>query len=99
MRAAITLQRGDPHFGEDFEQPFVDGLLVIFERFFESDARRKVALGGLVLQRFDGEIRIHGACAIADQEREVHDLAWLAGFDNQGDLRTRAFAHQMIVNG
>ncbi len=38
LRAAIALQRGDAHLREDFEQSFIDGLLVILERRLKVDA-------------------------------------------------------------
>ena len=35
LRAAITLQRGDAHLGEDLEQALIDGLLVVLQRRFK----------------------------------------------------------------
>ncbi len=68
LRAAIALQRGNAHLRENLQQSLVDGLLVILQRRLESDARRQVALRGLVFQRLDGQIRIHRARAVADQQ-------------------------------
>ena len=50
-----------------------------------------------VLQRLDGEIGIHGAGAIADQQREVHHLARLAALHDQRDLGARFLFHQVVV--
>ena len=51
-----------------------------------------------ILERLDGQVGIHGARAIAEQEREVHHLARLAGLDDQGHLVARLFPNQVIVH-
>ena len=52
-----------------------------------------------IFQRFDSQIGIDGAGAVADQEREVHDFARLARLDDEGDLAPCLLPHQMIVHG
>ncbi len=52
-----------------------------------------------IFQGLERQVRIDRAGAIADQQREVHHLARLAGFDNQRYLRARAFADQVVVHG
>ena len=99
LRAAVTLQGGDPHFGKDFQQPLVDGLDVVLQGFVRSVFRREQAFGAQVSQRFKGEIGIDGAGAIPEQQREMHHLARLARLDNEGDLIPGFLAHQVIVHG
>ena len=41
LGAAVTLKRRDAHLGGNLEQPFIDGLGVILERFFEGHAFRQ----------------------------------------------------------
>ena len=52
-----------------------------------------------VVQGFERQVRIDGAGAVADQQREVHDLARLARFDDQRDLRAGLLADQVVVHG
>ena len=51
-----------------------------------------------VVQRLDGKIRIDGAGAVSDQQREMHHLAGLAALDDDRDLGARLLPHQAIVN-
>ncbi len=69
------------------------------EGLFESEAFGQVAAHGHVFEGFDGEVRIDGAGAIADQQGEVHDFARLAGFDDERDLGAGFFADQVVVHG
>ena len=98
LRAAIALQRGDAHLGEDLQQALVDGLDVVIERLFGSDAVGQLAAQAHVLEGLDGEIGIDGAGSVADEQRIVHDLARLAGFDDERDLGAGLLADQVVVN-
>ncbi len=99
LGAAVGLERGDAHLGEDLEEALADGFLVILERLFEGDAGGEHALALEVFEGLDGEIGIDGTGAVADEEGEVHDLAGLAGLDDEGDLRAGAFADEVVVDG
>jgi len=70
----------------------------VVERFIARHSSRQKASGGKVFHGLDGEIRVDGAGAVANQQREVHHLARLAGFDNERDLGARAFADQVVMN-
>ena len=59
---------------------------------------RQQAAALQVVQRLDGQIRIDGAGAVADEQREVHHLARLAALDDQRHLRAGLLAHQAIVH-
>ncbi len=101
LGAAIALQRGDAHFGEGFQQAFVDGLAVVVDggrsgAGCESPRRPEACA---TFDGFEGQVGVDGAGAIADQQREVHDFARLAGFDDDGALRARLFADQVVVDG
>ena len=95
LRAAIALQRGDAHLGKSLQQALVDGLDEVVQRF-RLDAS-PVAPG--LVDGFERQVGVHRAGAIADQQGEVHDLARLAGFDDQGHLRAGFLAHQVVVHG
>ena len=99
LRALITLQRGNSHLREGLQQALVDRLHVILENFVPCEIGRKSAIAVKIFQRFNGQIRIHCACAIAEQQRKVHHLVRLARFDNQRHLIARLLPNQMIVDG
>ena len=99
LRAAIALQGRDAHLREGLQQAFVDGLDVVLDGLLSRHAFRQQAAAGQIFQGFDGQIRIDRAGAVADQQREMHHLARLAGFDDQRHLGARPFADQLIVDG
>jgi hypothetical protein len=49
-------------------------------------------------QRFERQIGIDRAGAVADQQAEMMRLAGFAGFDHQAALRARAFADQVMMH-
>ena len=99
LRALITLQRGNSHLRKRLQKPLVDGLHVAFENFVPGGFRRKCSGPVKILERFNRQIRIHRARAVAEQQREMHHFARLAGLHDQGHLVARSLANQMIVNG
>ena len=99
LRALITLQRGNAHLRKGLQEAFVDRLHIVLENFVPGVVERESAAAMQVLERFDGQIRIHGAGAVAQQQGEVHHLARLARFHDQRHLIARLLANQMIVNG
>ncbi len=52
-----------------------------------------------VLDRLHGEVRVHRGGAVADEQRDVVDLADVAGLDEQPDLRPLLRPHQVLVHG
>ena len=87
LRAAITLQRGDAHFREGFEEAFVDRLPEILNG------------ASYLLRRFERQIRIYSARPIADQQGKVCITSrGSARLDDEGYLRAGFLAHQMVVN-
>ena len=82
-----------------FKQAFVDRLHIVLENFVPGVVERESAVAMQVFERLDGQIRIHGAGAVAQQQREVHHFARLARFDDQRHLIAGLLADQMIVNG
>ena len=60
---------------------------------------RQQAAALQVVQGFDGQIRIDGAGAVADEQREMHHLARLAALDDERHLGAGLLAHQPIVHG
>ena len=93
LRPAIALQRGDPHLGESLQQSFIDGLDEVLDRDFGVQAFGQIAPPAQVFQGLNRQIRIHRARSVADQEREVHDLARLARLDDERHLGASLLPH------
>ena len=55
------------------------------------------ALADHVVDRFERDVGIDGAAAVADEQREMVHLARLAGLEHQADARAQAFADQIVM--
>ena len=66
---------------------------------FEGEPLGQPVLSVQIFDRLDGEIRIDGACAVAEEKGEMHHFARFAGFDDKGHLGAGFFANQVIVHG
>ena len=99
LGAAIAAQRRDPHLREDLEQPLVRGLEVVLDGLLVAEVLGDEGpLLDELRDRLEGEVGIDRAGAVADQEREVRDLARLAGLDDDAAAGAGALADQMVVN-
>src|SRR4030066_313467 len=93
----VAAQGRDPHLAHRFEQPFLDGRDVRVdgfareERFFQQPGFRQVA------HRGEGDIGADPVGTVADEERVVHDLPGLPGFDDDRCLGAKAPADQVVV--
>ena len=96
LRAAITLNCGDAHFGHRLDHALDGGLHIFMDSFAVIDVRQQL-LPDHVFERFENEIRIDRAAAVANQEREMMHFARLAGFENETDARARALADHMMM--
>ena len=56
------------------------------------------ALANHVVERLEGEVRIHGAGAVAEQQRAVVHLARVARLDDQRAPRPFAESHEVVVD-
>ena len=100
LRPAITANRADAHFRNDFQQAFLDATPVVSSElgvFFSArqfdHAAFAECMDGLI-----GQIRIHRRRAIADQAREMMRVTCSTGFDNQVAITTQAHTDQMLVH-
>ena len=100
LGAAIALQRRDPHLREGLEQPLVAGLHEVL------DGRRGIEalfdVGPLLDQLLDGlerEVGVDGGRAVADQQRELRNLAGIARLADDPAARAQLLAHQVMVHG
>ena len=96
LRAAIALQRRDPHLRGDLDHALGGGL-------DEVPAGRPVvdvvqqALVDHVIDRFEGQVRVDRAHPVADQQREVMHLARFAGLEHEARARAQPFADQVVM--
>ena len=56
------------------------------------------AVGDELVERLEHQVRVDRASAVADQRREVVDLARLAGLEHEAGLQARALAHEVVVH-
>src|SRR6478752_9893676 len=71
LRAAVRLDRGDPHLGDHLEQSLLGGLDVLRFRRRLVDRGRQVAGAYEANERLEREIWIDRPRAVADEQREV----------------------------
>ncbi len=95
--AAIALRRGNAHLGHDLHDALADRLDVVLDRLVVIDAGQ-FALTYHVVERLEGQVRIDGAGAVADEQGEVMHLARLAALEDQADLGARALADQVMMH-
>ncbi len=96
LRAAVALDGGDAHLGDDLDHAFDRGLDVILAGVLLRQADEQ-ALANHVVERFKGDVRVDGAGPVTDEQGKVMDFARFAGFQNQADARAGAFANEMMM--
>ena len=97
LRAAVALQRRDAHLGHHLEDALVERVDVVLDRLLVRDADED-ALADHVVERFERQVRIDRAGAVAEQQRAVMHFARVARFDDQRAARARALADQVMVD-
>jgi hypothetical protein len=83
LRAVVGLDRRDPHLGDRLEQPLAERLDDVALRVVDVVDARHPARGDELAERLEHEVRVHRARAVADERREVVDLARLARLEDQ----------------
>ncbi len=97
LRAAIALQGRDPHLGHDLEDALVGGLEVVVGDLARLDAPQLSGRDQLA-ERLEREVGVHRAGAVADEQREVHDLARLPRLDDEAATGAGALADEVVVD-
>ncbi len=97
LRSAVALERRDAHLGHHLEDALVERLDVVQRRLLARDALDH-ALADHVVERFERQIRIDRASAVADEKRDVMDLARVARLEEQRAARARALTDEMMVD-
>ena len=98
LRGVVRADRRDAHLGEHLEEAgperFQDPLARDLGRDVGDLAPRR-EVGG----RVEHEVGVHDRGAVADQRRDVVDLARLARLDREAGVDAVACAHQVLVDG
>ena len=98
LRAVVGLDRRDAHLGDRLEQALGDALDDVPLGGLEVVDAVDAALVDELLERLEHQVRVDRAGAVADQRREVVDLARLAGLEHEPGLQARALAHEVVVD-
>ena len=98
LGAAVALQRRDAHLGHHLEDALFDGLDIIGGGRWNVQTRADRQRAIICASGFEGQVRIDGPGAVAEQTAEVMDLARLAGFDHEAAAGAQAFADQVVVH-
>ncbi len=96
LRTVIALHRRDAHLGHHLDDALGGGLDEVLARQFVVDVGQQ-AVTDHAVDGLEGEVRIDGAAAVTDQQREMMDLARFAGLEHQADARAQAFAYQEVM--
>ena len=88
----------DAHLGHDLEHALAGRLHVVAPGLAGRDALEQ-PLGDHVVDGVEGQVRVDGGGAVADEQRHVMDLAGVAGLDDQADLGAGLLPHQVVVDG
>jgi hypothetical protein len=94
---AVGEERGDTHLGDDLEQTLPHGLDVVLRRLLGANTLHEVRACE-IFYRLEGEVRVNGGRAVADEEGEVVNLTRLSSLDDEGGGRPYACPHQVVVN-
>ena len=99
LSVAVAAQRRNAHLGHDLHQPLVQRLDVVAQRLGLVGPHRKRIRPDQLRQRGKGQVRIDRRGAEPQQQRHVHHLARLAGFDQQPRARPESRFAQRLVHG
>ena len=82
LRTVVALHRGDAHLGHHLDHALGRRLGEVRTGEFVVNVGQEVVADHAV-ERLEGEVGVHHIAAVADQEREVMDLARLAGLQGE----------------
>ena len=93
LRPLIARQAGDAHLAHDLQQALVERMHVVVRAVGGGDVEFEAR------DRLEGQVRVHRSGAVADEERDVRDLARLAALDDEAHAHSLAGARQRVVHG
>ena len=98
LRARVGLDRRDPHLRDRLEQALGDALDAAILGLVHAHALGQAVLRDQLRERLEHHVRVDRGRAVADQRREVVDLARLAGLEHEAGLQARALADEVVVH-
>jgi len=96
LGAAITLHGGDTHLGHGLDHTLDGGLDEVLDRLLVVDARQHAQLDHVV-HGFEGQVRIDGVDAIAQQYGKVVHFTGFTRLQHQGNPGTGLAADQVVM--
>ena len=97
LGAVVALGRADPHLGDDLDDPLRDCLAVLLLGELGGPGDHPEA--HLVVDGFEGQVRVDRARAIADEEGEVMDLTRFARLQDQAHPGPSSGPDEVVVDG
>ena len=99
LRAAIGLDRRDPHLGDRLEQALADGLDDPLLGLLDLEVLGQQRALGELVEGLEHQVGVDRRGAVADERRHVVDVARLAGLDHEAGAQARARPHEVVVDG
>ena len=96
LRPAVALNGGDAHLGHHFDDTLGGGLDDVLAGGLVVHIGQQTVVDHLI-DRFEGEVGVDGAAAVADQQREVVHFACLGRFKHHADASAQSFADEIMV--
>ena len=98
LPAAVAVQRRDAHLGHDLQQALVERLDVVLDRGLHVGDGGNLLVDPQLLDRLEGDVRVDGARAVAEQEGHVVHFPRLAAFHDDPATGPLAFPYEMVMN-
>ena len=89
----------DAHLGHDLEDALAGRLDVVAAGPGVGVTPVEESAGDHVVDGLEGQVRVDGGGAVADEQGHVVDLAGVAGLDDQADPGPGLLPHQVVVDG
>jgi hypothetical protein len=96
LGAAITLDRGDAHFGHDLDDTLGGRLHEVLAGGLVINIRQRSTLDHVV-DCFESDVGVDRAGSVTDEERKVMHFPGFAGFDHETDARAQTFADEEVM--
>ena len=97
LGATVGRHRRDPHLGHDLQDTLAERLDQLADRLLGGQVGDHTP-ADQVLHRLHRQVGVHGGCAVADQQRDVMDLAHVPSLDEQRDTRALLDPDQVLVH-
>ncbi len=99
LGAAVGGDGGDAHLGHDLQDALAQGVDQVADGLFGVDALDEGAGPDEVLDGLHRQVGVDGGGAVADEQGDVVDLAYVTGLDQQAHLGALLGADEVVVDG